>query len=389
MSLKRRLRYPLLIGLAGALTVVVALMWGAVALPVGSQSATQTPSGAALTAVSQPTTSLPTARGRAIGYALSNREVTAFDEGTGAVLHRFTTQDDPDILVTPAGDQLFLLDTKWSSDGKTPSHRLSLLDTASWRVLGQVTIADRILYPGPGPSGLTLAPDGSRLFIYSYHVLGDDRADYWLAAVDAKSLQLLPIHAALDQCGAARFTTLAQQIVALCAHANDLRFVDPVTGSVGATVALPPLAPLSVEGQVAGLTTTPDKRTIYIVTNDLRIVEVDATTRTQVREVTAARQAPQSVPLDVVTVSSDGRSLLVGTLTAPRGQAAGVTLKQFALPDLTPSASIPLPINASVVGAVGGKIYLSDGTALRVFDPERRQTTATVSLNGRTQRVVP
>jgi len=378
MTLRRRLRYPLLIGLAAALTVAVTLMWGVLVLPASSPSATQ-----------RSTAQQPTASGRVLGYAISGREVTVFDEATGAVLHRIATQDAPDILVTPTGDRLFLLDTKWSSDAKTPSHQLSLIDTASWRVLAQATIADRILYPGPGPSGLSLTPDGSRLFIYSYHVLGDDRADYWLAAVDAKSLQVLPGHMALDQCGAARFATLAQQIVALCAHANDLRFVDPATGSVSATLALPPVAPLSVEGQVAGLTTTPDKRTVYIVTNDLRIVEVNATTRTQVREVTTARQAPQSVPLDVITMSTDGRSLLVGMLPAPRSQAPGITLKEFALPDLTPSASTPLPTNASVVGAAGGNVYLFDGSALRVFDPERRQTTVTVPLNGRVQRVVP
>ncbi len=378
MTLRQRIRNPLLIGLAAALTVAIALMWGVAVLPASSPSATQ-----------RPTAQQSTASGRVLGYALGDREVTVFDEATGAVLHRIATQDVPDILVTPTGDRLFLLDTKWSSDAKTPTHQLSLIDTTSWRVLAQATIADRILYPGPGPSGLSLTPDGSRLFIYSYHVLGDDRADYWLAAVDAKSLQVLPMHAVLDQCGAARFATLEQQIIALCAHANDLRFVDPATGNVSATVALPPVAPLSVEGQVAGLTTTPDKRTVYIVTNDLRIVEVSATTRTQVREVTTARQAPQSVPLDVITMSADGRSLLVGMLLAPRSQASGITLKEFALPNVTLSASIPLPTYANVAGVAGGKVYLSDGTALHVFDLERQQTTVTVPLNGRAQRVVP
>lgn len=334
--------------------------------------------------------------GRAgVAYALTDNrerqrgEIVAIDDSTGMVLTRLPTRDEPDLLVGPAGDRLFIVDTAWSGDGKTPTHQLRLVETASWQELARTEITDRISYAGGGPSGLVLAPDGSRLFVYSYRVLGDSSADYWLTVVDTRSLKISSAQIALPNCGGAQFATLQRQIVALCSHANDLRFIDPTATKVMATLPLPPIASMSMAGKPAGLAIAANRQTVYVVTNDLRILEIDATARAITREVTTWRSAPQSVPLEAVGVSRDGQRLIIGVSSQPRSRAVAFALRSFALPTLTEAETVPLPAAAGIATAPDGGLYLFDGNTLRRHGGLNRQQSITVlQVDGRIQRLV-
>jgi DNA-binding beta-propeller fold protein YncE len=354
------------------------IAWGALSTRATPRVAAQQPAGRA-----------------GVIYALTDNreqqrgEIVALEERTGAVLNRLPTRDEPDLLVTPDGNRLFILDTAWSADGKTPTHQLRLVEALSWRELARAEIADRISYAGGGPTGLALSPDKTRLFVYSYRVLEDSRADYWLTVVDARSLQTLPTNRiALPNCGGARLATLQRQVAVLCSHTNDLRFVDPAAATVTATLPLPALKPLSVEGKPSGLAMAVEGQTVYVITNDLRIIEIDASTHTLTREVASSRTTPQSVPLGAVEVSRDGQRLVVGVSSQPRSRATTFVLRSFALPSLAETETVTLPTAAGVAAAPDGGVYLFEGNELRLLGPERQQAAPLVRFDGRIQRLV-
>ena len=95
----------------------------------------------------------------------------------------------------------------------------------------------------------------------------------------------------LPGCGASQLAAAGDLVVVGCYRAADVRFVDPRTARVVATVDLPgqPVQP-------AGLAIAPDRGMVYVVTDDLRIVELDAATQTATREVTTWQRADRSCP---------------------------------------------------------------------------------------------
>lgn len=194
---------------------------------------------AALTVVGMGMTKLLTPKESLTYQVVSNwqsgsGEVLQVAEKTGQTLARFATQHEPHIALSPKQDVLYLLDTQWSADLKTPTHTLAAIDTESGRVTASTHVEDRILYPaGHGPSGLIAALDGRRLFIYHYLVQGEATADYWLTAVDAKTLHSLPLRISLPGCGAARFETSGRRLVALCRGSQQAVFINPATGEIG------------------------------------------------------------------------------------------------------------------------------------------------------------
>ncbi len=306
-------------------------------------------------------------------------ETAVFNERTGEILKRVATEDQPDIAVTADGNRLFTLETKWSDDLKAATHRLSLVDTNDWRLLARTKIQDRILYPGAGPSGLILAPDGSQLFIYSYKVLGDDYADYWLAAVDPITLKILPTHITLPHCDGAWFSTVQRNLVVLCSGSNDLRFIDPNTAKVVATVDVPRsghVNPLSPEGMAVGFVVAEDQQVIYVVTNDLRIVEISPATRTVIREVTTWRRDPRSVPVGSVEISRNGDQLIVGVLSSPWDSNPSYSLRFFGLPSLTSVALVQLQGRAGFAAAPVGEVYVmpADGRTVNKLTSDLSQT---------------
>jgi len=284
--------------------------------------------------------------------------LVAFDPRTGAVVKRITEPvpwQSPDLLVSPAGDHLYLL----AAISKTRTTVLSLIDTHSWAVLASTPLPDALLYTVTGPSTLVLTPDGARLLVYSYDGLRGGDA-YWLAFLDPVSLKLLPTRVPLPGCGGAYFAVTQGQVVALCAESNDVRFIDPQAARVIATVPLPTIvSPHRPEGRVAGLAVAQNQSTIYVVSNDLRLMAISTKTHTVVRQVTTWQQQPQTVrSLNSVAVSADGRQLIVGVLAQPRDPASAFALRVFTLPDLQLARTIPLPRLRNFVAAPIGGLYL-------------------------------
>lgn len=292
-------------------------------------------------------------------------DIVVVDRDTGAVVKRIRTQDQPDFAVTSVGDRLFVLETARSKDLKTPTHMLSSIDTRSWRVLARATLLHRILYPVTGPSGLILSPTGDKLFVYSYEVLGDGRAEYWLTAVDADSLKQLQVKIPLPGCGGAHFVQAGGDIAALCSGSNDVRFIDPETDSVVASVELPAVERESMDGRPSGIVVGGDKGNLYVVTNDLRILEIDSTSRRLVREITRWRLDPGVVPPGTVSIQSTGPQLLVGELADRWASSPSFKLWVFDLPDMTLQSTLPLQ-EATVFVPV-------EGDGLYVFTPGKRE----------------
>lgn len=317
-------------------------------------------------------------------------EILAFNHNTVEVVARVPTSREPDFLATPSRDRLYVLDTQWSADWRTPTHVLRLLDTATWKEVARTTVSDRILYGITGPSGLVLAPDGSRLFVYSYKVQGDDRAEYWLAALDARSLQPLPLTVPLPHCGGARFVTAKREIVALCNHSNALHFIDPKTGQVVATVTLPTVQEWSVEGREAGIAVSRDGGTVYVVTNDLRILVIKAADRS-LREVTEWAQQPRSVPLETLTLSLDGSQLIVGVRSNPWQPDSPFSLHFFDRASLTRAATISLPRYTGFAPGPGNSLYLfpSAGGMIRKLELNRDRTLDVLQVQRPVHRFLP
>jgi hypothetical protein len=311
-------------------------------------------------------------------------EVIAFDR-TGRVHKRLETGYQPDMAASPDGTRLFVLDSEEEAGGLT--HKLSLIDTGAWKTLDSTPIRDRMLYPVTGPSALVVSPDGARLYVYSYRVLGPDAADFWLTVVDTRTLRVLPARIPLPRCGAARFSTVGGQVLALCSEDRTLRFIDPKATRVAAS--------LPIDGTPAGLAVAEDRREIYIVTNDLRIVEVDASTRTVTRQVGPGPAEAGSVH-GLYSVALDGDRLVVGLLSRPRDTESPFALRVFEAPSLRLVRSAPLPHYTSFAAAPGGGLYtfaMGDSAnqdwGIARLDPDSSEISPLLDVDGPVHRIVP
>ncbi len=272
-------------------------------------------------------------------------EVVQFNTKTGAILHRIRTHYEPDAVVSADGSRLYVLDSLVPLKPPSPRPFLSMYDTRSWKLLAKVPAPDRIRYNGyPSPSTLVLSPDGNRLFLYSSRWLGGDRADYWLAAFDSRTLRPAPGKVSLPGCTGAMLTTVTDQIVVVCSEPGDVRFVDPSAMRLISSVKLPglPTWPNHTTDLPAGVVVSHGY--VYVVSNDLRIYRIDASTHKLVREVTRYRVAVGRVPLnDAVSLSPDGKRLLVGVESIAHAPISPMTVRSFDLESLRPVASLLLP----------------------------------------------
>lgn len=314
--------------------------------------------------------------------------VTVFNTGTGEILKRIETEGRPRVAISPAGDRLFVLEGKHSTELKRRVDLLSVIDTHSWETLASTTFPHLT-------GGLVVAPDGLRLFVYNYELLGDNLGDYWLSAVDPVTLEMLPTRIPLSNCGGAQFLIAKDQLVVRCYRPNTLHFIDLQANSVVATVPLPRgglgVSPLSVEGRVAGFVIAKDQESIYVVTNDLRILEVSTSSHTIVRQVTRWRVEPKSVPVRAVEISRRGDRLIVEVLSSPWVEDPAFILRLFALPTLTPVGSVRLPGYAGFAAASDGGLYImpSGKSVVQKLPPDLSQPPATLlQLDGLVHRLV-
>ncbi len=320
-------------------------------------------------------------------------EVVAFDEVTGAIVHRLDAGQDPNVILNASGAKLYLLETIWDAS-VTPmrgTERLSLIDTATWGEIASTSkdvnpalIGNRVQYTIGGPPVMTLTPDGTRVLVYSTDMLGN----YWFEIYDAATLAHLATsdRAALRGCGATPVVTTHSDVVVLCGSTKEgsdtsglismptsLQFLDPGTGTVVASLALPDTG-LLMQGKPVNIMVSDDDARIYVVFNDLRIMEVDATTRQVRRDITDL--VTDSVMVYAAELSTDGH-LLIGT-AADITSWTDVTIVRIPLAELAAAglalADFPAaPAQAYPRFAAGpdGDLYQWERgtTRLQRFDP--------------------
>ncbi len=104
---------------------------------------------------------------------------------------------------------------------------------------------------------------------------------------------------------------------------------------------------------------SPDQGTLYVVTNDLRIIAVNTTTHQIVRQVTTWQQAAQTVPpLNAVALAARGRQLVVGARAVPNDETSPFTLRVFSLSSVSLLHARTLPHSTSFVATPTGDLYL-------------------------------
>lgn len=278
-----------------------------------------------------------------LGERTYTSEVVAFDETSGKVIARLQSGDEPNVLPDPSGEKIYLLQTKWDTLNwpRTGTEVLSVIDTETWQEIDSTTVTKRVQYTLAGPPVLVRSPDGTRLVVYSTNQLGD----YWLEIYDAVTLERLSGEEGIvlpRGCGGTPIVTTRAEVVLLCGttrEGNDsegiipatlaLHFIEVNSAQVTASVPLPDSG-LYVKGKPVGIEVTDDGSTIYVVFNDLLIIEIDAATHRVTREVTTWRSDEPTV--FGVEMSNDGH-LLVG-VASDLTTWENLSLHRFELPSL-------------------------------------------------------
>lgn len=317
-------------------------------------------------------------------------QIVAFEPLTGNVQYQISTDAQPDVIQDKRRDRLYLLDTKWSADWKTATHTLAAINATTGEELASTSLPDRFLYPVSGPTTLVLTADSSLLWVYSYNVTGDDAADYWLRAVDPGTLKLRPERANLPGCGGAWFAVTNREIIVLCERSHSVRFLDPKTGAVNTVVQLPFINPNIMEGRGVGLAITRDQKTMYVVTNTMKIIAIDIASRS-LQEINDWERQPWSVPPGGVQLSADGNALVVAVDQEQADGSYARTLNVLTIPTLKNERSIPVAdLSNFVVSSVNGIFVIPRGAGeLRVIDPSLSQSRGLLDLENRIDRVLP
>jgi DNA-binding beta-propeller fold protein YncE len=298
-----------------------------------------------------------------IGYIFTKNlqtgagELVQFDNRTNTVLRRTLEPavTAPELLMSPKGQDLFMLGGRLSKDGKTLTDTLAEMDTLSNTTLSTYSMPQRMRYIGPGPGSMALSPSGLTIYVYSSKSLGAGYAHYWLTVVHLDTHAVSSKRIDLSGCGVAYFATAKRWIAVLCNDSNDVRFVDPHKFKVVARTHLPSwLSP----GEAA-LDVSRSQDRLYVVTVDLRFVVIDTKTHRLLGSVTGYRQESGTVSgLYSTAITSDDRELIVGSMANPHDTSSPFTLHGFYLPSFKPARTVTLPRFAHFVAAPNGGLYV-------------------------------
>lgn len=366
--------------------IAVLVLFPVIVLTIGEQGALAGKTGPP---------SAPTAYAFARDLRTEGGEVVAFDMQTGRVLYRLPQSgmiEGPELSLTPTGDRLLMLGGILSKSGKSVTNRLSVIDAVLGKLVVSIPVPQRMRYIGLGPGTMVLAPHSSRLFVYSFKAACCGRARYWLTAISINDDRVLPRTVALPGCGPAFFTAAQRWIVALCTSSNDVRFVDPRTLKVAARTHLPSF----IRGGAAALLPARSGMSLYIVSADLRIVELSTAAHKIVRVVSDARIDLSGVSLLYsAVITADGRSLVVGSIDRPKDPASSFSLHVFLLPALKPVRTIALPHFTHFTAAPGGGLFafpMGDSSDnawnLQFLNPDLSPSRTQVDFHGPIVQVV-
>jgi hypothetical protein len=307
----------------------------------------------------------------------------AFDGKTGNSVNRKPMQyvsatQSPNMLVASGGSRLYLARLTPARGNVSATNVLSLIDTHTWQTLATTRLVNRMRYTNISPPAMAVSVKTSRLFVYSYLYGNGSNQKYWLKVYNSKSLTPEAAQISLPGCGAERMATAQGQIVILCIGSQDVRFVDPRTERVTATIELPKVPPHYTAGLPTALTFSRDRRTAYVVLNDLDIVAINTQHHRTVRYVKSFRMEAGAVPvIGGADVSADGRFLVIGVTQKYYDPASGFALKFFRLPRLSLARTFQMTY-AHLTAASAGGFYtfnMADYQPTAEADTEIRRLT--------------
>lgn len=242
--------------------------------------------------------------------------VTVVDQTTRQALRTIETGIDVDAIPSPDGTRLYIAAKDRLADDRLPGeNRLFALDTATGAELWRIPVPDRMSYiGGRGPSTLALSPDGRWLYIYSYAWNQSSGVRQRLEIVDTGTGQKLPDRILLPGCDTASLAVShdGTMLYVTCFSSNDIRFVNARTRQVERQVRIPDAPEIGgLPGGIAGSILAPDGRTLYVVTDTVQVLVVDAGRGTIAPARDLDRRNYRAVPQGAVALVAEGKYVLV------------------------------------------------------------------------------
>lgn len=345
-----------------------------------------------------------------IGYAVGGGQLIAFDARSGQILRRLGVSPSsgfasPDLLVDRATSGLYLLGATIGSTSSPPMEVLSLVDSATWKVLRRRDLPYRLVYKMSGFAIMALSTDGSRLFVYSsdsFPLSPSPHPQFWLTVVDARTLRPLRTSIALPECGPGELAAVPGQIVVLCHGADlslrnqapsDLRFVNVRRLTVTARIRM--------SEQSCGLVVSPNQKYVYV--GGFHVAEIDVSHHRVRRDVDFMRvsgSANLHPTVQQFDITSDGKRLILGPLASVPDAPASVpdapasyAMQAYALPGLRPLPPVSLPF-PHFVAAPGNKLItfsMSDSPShdwqVALLDLQTGRSRPLFAMNGSVLRL--
>ncbi|MEX1264455.1 MAG: hypothetical protein WEE66_11095 [Actinomycetota bacterium] len=244
------------------------------------------------------------------------------------VVERYPLGSDPDAVLSPDGSRLFGVAFVWLSD-ITTDDRLRVFDTSTGKLINEVDVPDWQGSTGGFhiSSKIAVAQDGGHVYILVGAPGAPDRPQS-LATFDAVSGTMLPEVASLDGCGAGPtiLPLSGQTVMVVCPQTNEAHFL--TIGAFGVLESSQVLAlPVESDGFVSGAVLSPNGETVYAVSLNGLVLEIDTAGRRIVGDTQLSLPGGHIVAVPLVRISPTGESLFVGLSGGPESIRADLVME--------------------------------------------------------------
>lgn len=172
-------------------------------------------------------------------HGAAEGQVIVLDPEQGRVVRTFATGMSPDIALSPDGKRLYVASTRPERDGQPARDELSIIETASGRVIQTVDNTDRAYYNvQPAFSNMAFSPNGRWLYVSKISLVGPEVILYWVATLDTRTNRFLPGRAELPGCGSTQLLPLEKerQLQVVCTDTMDVRALKVMPDGTAATL---------------------------------------------------------------------------------------------------------------------------------------------------------
>ncbi len=318
-------------------------------------------------------------------------QVLVLDPEQGRAIKTFPTGMSPDIALSPDGKHLYVASTHHGSGDQPAREELSIIETASGRVVQTIDNADRAYYNvQPAYSNMAFSPSGRWLYVSKLALVGPQTILYWVATLDTRTNKFLPERAEIPNCGSTQLLPLdkERQLQVVCTDTMDVRAVKIMPSGAAAALTTklkrPGRAPRADTPAYSFLASDGSNTTVTV---DGRILKVDTTGQT-VMEV-AAVNLPTARWIHSGARSPDKNRVYI-SLQVPsdvnQGQWLADRINAYDLRNLNQLGSVETsrPFSYLAMSRDGRFIYAvdSDGAKVLVIDTTTLKETRTISNVG-------